>query len=204
MAQDASMATLSAPLKLEIVESTVAASSIAYIVEREFDLSTVDHCSFLAGGFNDNYDLRLGTGEQFIARLSKQRPRGGPNLPFELSLLEHLKNEGIAVASARRTTQGNWSVPLLTPEGGRDLVLFNYLNGKRPGDDLDAIRLTGHGLARIHASAHRYAGPPSVYKLDLAHLLWRPLERIDSLGHVNSKSGVRSKRARSGFVGNKE
>ncbi|WP_427184660.1 phosphotransferase enzyme family protein [Bordetella bronchialis] len=184
--RDAIMAIPAVLPAVEVVESTIASPSIASIVGREFELPAPQQCSFLAGGFNDNYDLRLPDGRRFIARLSKFRPRGGPNIPFEAALLEHLAREGIAVAAANRTRQGNWSVPVPTPEGIRDLVLFHHLQGRPPGNDLDAIHATGRGLARIHASACHYAGPASTYRLDLDHLLWKPLSRIASLGHIDT------------------
>lgn len=173
--------------QLRAVRSVIEADSIAEVVESRYAVGQIDSCLFLRRGFNDVYELQLADGERRIARLAALRARGEGNADFELSLLEHLKAEGVAVAAAHRTRDGALSTDVPAPEGVRSLAVFDYLDGKHLGDDLDDVRLTGAELARIHDGAKTYAGPESRYVLDIAHLLLRPLSRIKALRHLDDE-----------------
>ncbi|SIT45615.1 Putative homoserine kinase type II (Protein kinase fold) (fragment) [Paraburkholderia ribeironis] len=165
--------------RLRAVRSVIEAGSIAEVVGSQYALGQIDSCLFLRRGFNDVYELKLANGERKIVRLAAIRARGQSNIDFELSLLEHLKAEGVAVTAASRTRDGALWTDVLAPAGVRTLAVFDYLDGKVLGDGPDDIRLTGAELARIHDGARKYAGPESRYVLDIEHLLFRPLSRMD-------------------------
>ena len=109
-----------------------------------------------------------------MARLGALRARGAANIDYEVALLEHMACRGAGVAEPFRPRSGTSGVMVRVPEGRRCLALFRYLDGEPP-ESAEDIELTGAGLARLHASAADYAGPPSLYALDVAHLLTRPL-----------------------------
>lgn len=169
-----------------IVRSTVDARSIGHIVEREFCIDEINDCILLRRGFNDVYEVRLANGDRRIARLSALRSRGDANIEFEVSLLEHLRDRGAAVAAPHKTRSGNLAARVIAPEGSRALVLFDYLDGEPPGDDVENVRLTGAALATIHVAARAYDGPASRYTLDADHLISKPLARIQLLEHLES------------------
>jgi len=169
-----------------IVRSMVDARSIGQIVESEFPIGPIEDCSLLRRGFNDVYEVRLANGGRRVARLSALRSRGQANIEFELSLLEHLKANGVAVAASYKTRSHTFAAEVPAPEGKRALVLFDYLEGDPPSDDADNVRSTGAELARIHVAACTYDGPASRYTLDAGHLISKPLARIEALRHLDS------------------
>lgn len=66
------------------------------------------------------------------------------------------------------------------PEGERTLMLFEYLEGDPPGEDLPDIEATGRGLALLHQAGQDYSGPASRYVLELPQLLDASLNRLST------------------------
>ena len=176
------------PSPLQSVYSTIDAAEIRKIIENMYPVGQVEACLLLQCGFNDVYEVSLSDGRRCIARLSARRERGLPNVDYETALLRHLKREGAAVAEPWVTKNDTLFVSLSAAEGERSLVVFEYLAGKPPGDNHGDIAAMGAELARIHALSRTYNGSASVYKLDLDHLLRRPLERILSLSVLDAET----------------
>ncbi|MBP6893397.1 MAG: phosphotransferase enzyme family protein [Gammaproteobacteria bacterium] len=153
--------------------TTVAARSVAGWAQRHYGLA-VEHCVLIRRGLNDNYALRVAGGVRHVARLYTIRPRGPFNVDFETALLKHLQGRGVGVAAPVDTTAGGSHVRLPCPEGERGLALFHHVEGAVP-DALDDFAATGEVLARMHAAARDYAGPPSLYALDGHGLAGRTL-----------------------------
>ena len=158
--------------------TTAAASSVAGWVALHHGVA-VRHCHLIRRGLNDNYALRADDGTRYAARLYSIRPRGGFNVEYELALLAHLDARGAGVAAPVPSLKGPAHVTLSFPEGERVLALFRHAEGAVP-EPLDEIALTGHTLARIHAAARDYAGPPSRYTLDGHHLAGRTLGYLEA------------------------
>jgi Ser/Thr protein kinase RdoA (MazF antagonist) len=64
------------------------------------------------------------------------------------------------------------------PEGARQLMLFDHLDGDPPGESLRDVEATGRGLALLHEAGMGYEGPSSRYSLEIPHLLERPLQQL--------------------------
>lgn len=167
--------TSAGPCDPELVpaHTTVAAASVAAWVRRPYGLA-VEHCVLIRRGLNDNYALRVQGGARHVARLYTIRPRGPFNIDFETALLAHLQRRGVGVAAPLATAAGGTHVALQCPEGRRALVLFRHADGAVP-EALDEFAATGGALARMHAAAGDYAGPPSLYALDGHGLAGRTL-----------------------------
>lgn len=168
------------------VYSTIAASEIRRAVEANWAVGQVAGCHLLRRGFNDVYELRSAGGGRLVPRLANRRPRGAANTAYETGLLRCLQTAGVAVAGALPTRSGADWIELQAPEGARPLVVFEHLDGHAPGRDLSDIGLMGAELARIHEASIGYDGPPSLYHLDLDHLLLKPLSRLAGAPTVNS------------------
>ncbi len=166
------------PLDADLIptHTTAATSSVARWVERDYGLS-VQLCHLIRRGLNDNYAVRSVDGARYVARLYSIRPRGEFNISFEVSLLTHLKAQGVGVAAPVLTAQGRTHVALQFPEGPRALALFRHADGVVP-DSLGDFELTGCTLAHVHNAASNYAGPPSQYTLNGHHLAGRTLEYL--------------------------
>ena len=162
-----------------IAQTTPTGAAIAQAVASGWaHLGPVAHCVLLRRGLNQVYEVRFQSGLRTIARLCAERPRGEPNLAYETALLTHLQAHGIPVAAPLATPDGAFHVPLALPEGLRALLLFDFLLGEPPGESLADLEATGRSLARLHLAAQSYAGPSSLYTLDLPLLLDASLQRM--------------------------
>ncbi|MES2610359.1 MAG: phosphotransferase [Pseudomonadota bacterium] len=160
---------------IDIAQSTPTGGAIARMVMAHYALGDLADCVLMRRGFNHVYELRFTDGRRAVARLCAERPRGAPNTAYETALLRHLKAAGAGVAAPLAARDGAASIAMPLPEGPRDLVLFEYLEGEGPGESVPDTEATGRGLALLHELAQGYAGPPSRYQLDLQHLLHAPL-----------------------------
>lgn len=172
-----------------IAQTTPTGHALARAVETGWALGPVAHCVLLRRGFNQVYELRFASGVHAIARLCAQRPRGAPNIAYETALLTHLRAHGTAVAAPLARADGSFHDTVGLPEGLCALQLFEFVAGDPPGDLLADIEATGRGLAQLHHAAQNYAGPESLYALELPMLLDAPLERILAAPTVDAALG---------------
>ncbi|NVM88848.1 phosphotransferase enzyme family protein [Variovorax sp. SG517] len=165
-------------MKLEIAQSTPTAASIAMLVQERYGLGEVVESEFLRRSFNQVYRLGFAEGRRVVARLSADRPRGGPNLQFEAAALDHLARSGCRVSRCVPTADGKIAIEAPLPEGPRALMLFEHLSGEFTGDAAPDIEAFARGLAALHTAGESYRGPASIYRLDLDYLLLRPLQGL--------------------------
>ncbi|SDO74526.1 Ser/Thr protein kinase RdoA involved in Cpx stress response, MazF antagonist [Rhodoferax sp. OV413] len=165
-------------MQLEIAQSTPTASSIAALVQARYRLGEVVESEFLRRSFNQVYRLGFANGRRVVARISAERPRGGPNVSFEAAALEHWARVGCQVSRCVTTAAGEVAIQVPLPEGARTLMLFEYLDGEFTGESAADIQAFAHGLAALHQGGESYQGPASAYVLDLDYLLLRPLEGL--------------------------
>jgi len=165
-------------MELEIAQSTPTATSIAMLVEERYGLGKVVESEFLRRSFNQVYRRGFADGRRVVARLSADRPRGGPNLQFEAAALDHLSRTGCRVSRCVPTADGQIAIEAPLPEGPRALMLFEHLSGEFTGDAAPDIEAFAHGLASLHTAGESYRGPASLYRLDLDYLLLRPLQGL--------------------------
>ncbi len=132
-------------------------------------------------GFNDIYLLVSATSERYVFRLSHRRARGVADVRTETDFMAHLARSGVQVAAPVQTRDGVLFVRGRSPEGMREGVLFRALEGRTP----DAVstadaRANGVTLAMLHNAAELHRASEPLYRLDLDHLLWRPLVRVQA------------------------
>lgn len=164
--------------------TTAAPASVAHWVAQHHGLP-ITQCHLIRRGLNDNYALRGGDGARYVARLYAIRPRGDFNVDFEIALIEHLANRGVAVAAPLRSEAGASHARLEFPEGPRALALFRHADGVPP-ESLDEFESTGQTLARLHVAARDYAGPASRYTLDGTHLVGRTLRYLEAYPELDA------------------
>lgn len=165
-------------MSLEFAQSTPTASSIAALVQARYDFGKVVDSEFLRRSFNQVYRIAFDSGRRVVARLCAERPRGGPNALFEAAALAHWAQAGCAVSRCLPTASGEVFVQVALPEGLRELILFEHLDGEFTGDAPEDIAAFAHGLAALHLAGETYHGPESAYQLDLDHLLLKPLQTL--------------------------
>jgi Ser/Thr protein kinase RdoA (MazF antagonist) len=178
----------SAPIPLRAVYSRIAGDEIRKQIKMNYSLGNIENCALLQAGFNDIYEVSLVDGCRYIARLGSRLKRGVPNVSYETSLLQHLKQAGADVAARWPTKHNALFVDVPCQEGIRPLVVLDFLPGDMPKENLDDIRAMAAELARIHLLSKDYSGPKSEYVLDLDHLLRRPLARILALDAISQET----------------
>jgi Ser/Thr protein kinase RdoA (MazF antagonist) len=161
-----------------IAQTTPTGEAIGRAVAQGFAVGEVAHCALLRRGFNHVYGIDFAGGGRAVARLCAERPRGAPNTAYEAALLAHLKAAGVPVAASLPARDGAAAISMALPEGPRELMLFEHLEGDPPGESLADVEATGRGLALLHEAGQSYQGPASVYVLELPHLLEKPLQRL--------------------------
>ena len=165
---------------LPVLYSTPLATAVADFVSTHYDLPGSIECKLLRRGWNDTFEVRTKDAERFIFRISKRRARGDADVASETAFLAYLDGKDIPVAAAVPVHDGSLFTSALFPEGQRPAVLFRYAEG-RPSRAADA-KANGMTLARIHDVAGGFAaGDKARYRLDLDHLLHRPLSAILAL-----------------------
>jgi Ser/Thr protein kinase RdoA (MazF antagonist) len=170
---------------LRAAYSTVHGSEIARRLAETHDLGGEVRCVLIRRGFNDVYAVTAPDGRRYAARLSGPHTQGGFNVEHETALLDHLKRRGVAVAAPVALRDGGLWRNAEAPEGPRALVLFDFLPGAPPMTDLGDVALMGQELAAIHAEAAAFAGPASLQRLDLDHLVRRPVAAVLAAPHLD-------------------
>ena len=134
----------------------------------EYDVGAVVSYKGIAEGVeNSNYLLRTDQGT-FILTLYEKRV-DPEDLPFFLTLMEHLAGHDIAAPTPIKGRDGN----SLRRLGGRPAALFTFLDGMWPRRiNPDHCAAVGEGVARLHLAAADFTMTrPNA--LSLAS--WRPL-----------------------------
>jgi Ser/Thr protein kinase RdoA (MazF antagonist) len=176
-----------------VVYSTPRADAVADFVLAHYDLPGPVECKLLIRGWNDTFEVRAGGGARFIFRISKLRARGEADVASETAFLSFLDRLEIPVAAAVPTRDGSLFTSVGFPEGQRPAVLFRYAEGRpsRAGSSVADATANGVTLARIHDAADGFAaGDKGRYRLDLDHLLHRPLSYILALEGLSDAVSV--------------
>ena len=169
--------------------TTSRAEAVAQFVAERYDLACPLDCRMLNRGFNDVYLVVTASNERYIFRLSHHRARGAADVETETDFLSYLDRSGVPIAVPIPTREGALFVRGLSPEGVREGVLFRDLGGRAPDVTSTAdARANGATLAMLHNAASSYTAIAPLYRLDLDHLLHRPLERVRESGIVSGAS----------------
>lgn len=111
----------------------------------------VDHQGISAGTENTNYFVDTDLGQFVLTLFEKHRPE---ELPFFLSLGEHLHDDHCAVPQPFRTVHGD----LLTRLRDRPAVVFERIHGRHHQASPAHARTLAAALADIHTSTRRFEG----------------------------------------------
>ncbi|MDH4414624.1 MAG: phosphotransferase [Rhizobium sp.] len=171
--------------------STSKIADIESCIDRNYDLGGPVSCRLLQRGFNDVYLANARGGDRYVFRLSQHRARGPADVRIETAFLAHLAGLNVPVASPIRTRHGAYFIEGRAPEGVREGVLFRAV-GARDADANSApdARANGKTLALVHQAAETFDAGETRYRLDLDHLLWRPLARLRDSGLVEDQQGL--------------
>lgn len=169
--------------------STAQIAAVEQFVTTHYPLAAPVSCRLLQRGLNDVYLVTAADGARSVFRLSHHRARGPADVKGETAFLAHLVAAGVPVAAPIATRDGALFVSGQAAEGIREGALFQHLEGRDPQPAITGdARATGRTLALLHNAAETYAGGEAAYRLDLDHLLHRPLAQIRDSGIVEGQA----------------
>lgn len=172
-------------LDFDPVYSTPQIKAIERFINKHYALAEPVYCRMLHRGLNDVYLVTGSNGEHYVFRLSHRRARGPADVKTETAFLTHLSQSGIPVAAPVPTRDGFLFLQGHAPEGAREGVLFRAIEGRKPdATDTGDAWANGKTLALLHNAAETFSSDGALYRLDLEHLLHRPLTRIRDSGIV--------------------
>ena len=173
-------------LDFDPVYSTPLEEAAARFISEHYALAAPVDCRMLNRGFNDIYLVKAAE-DRYVFRLSHRRARGAADVATETAFLAHLDWMRVPVAAPIPTRAGALFVHGLSPEGLRQGVLFRALDGRAPDPNSAAdARANGATLAMVHEAAKSFSAASPLYRLDLDHLLRKPLARIRESGTFES------------------
>ncbi|WP_156679721.1 homoserine kinase [Sphingomonas profundi] len=160
------------------VYTHVSAEELDALLSR-YDVGRLDSLKGIAEGVeNSNYMVDTDRG-RFILTLYEKRVDAG-DLPFFLTLLDHLADRGLPVPRAIRDRAGVQVQQL----AGRPACLIEFLHGVSVSHPTPAqARATGVAMGRMHAALGDFTGArPNALGVDA----WQPLldrcgDRLDSI-----------------------
>ncbi|PDS77643.1 phosphotransferase [Rhizobium sp. L43] len=172
-------------LDFDPLYSTPRVEAVEQFINHHYPLAGPLSCRLLQRGLNDVYIVVGSNSERYVFRLSHRRARGPADVKTETAFLTHLSQSGVPVAAPIPTRDGSLFVRGSAPEGGREGVLFQAIDGRQPSTtDAGDARANGKTLALLHNAAETFSPDGALYRLDLEHLLHRPLARIRNSGIV--------------------
>ncbi|MBX5197593.1 phosphotransferase [Rhizobium sp. NZLR10] len=179
-------------LDFDPLYSTPRIEAVKQFIDQHYSLAGPVSCRMLQRGLNDVYLVVGSNGERYVFRLSHQRARGPADVRTETAFLTHLTQSAVPVAAPIPTRDGALSLQGYAPEGAREGVLFREIEGRKPqAADAGDAAANGKTLALMHNAAETFSPDGALYRLDLEHLLFRPLARIRDSGIVED-ADVRS------------
>jgi Ser/Thr protein kinase RdoA (MazF antagonist) len=141
-------------------------------------------CRLLMGvsALNDTY-LVVTDAARWILKVYRADWRSYGEVQYELDLLAHLNQRGVAVALPVARRDGHRITTLRMPEGPRQAVLYAFAPG-RPFrwpffHDEGECRVAGRALAALHDAADDFVSPWLRPVMNLEALLDRPLAELE-------------------------
>lgn len=157
--------------------SILSADHLAEMCAAAYGFEGPVSAELIAPGVNDTYRLMVGE-QTHILRVYRAGWRSVPEIDWELSLLLHLREQGISVSVPLPTLDGRYRTELAAPEGARQAVLFSFAPGKVLAYSEDEGFRYGQAVAGLHDTMDGFATDLPRFRLNLDHLLEKPLAGI--------------------------
>ncbi|GAH43757.1 unnamed protein product [marine sediment metagenome] len=165
-----------------VIRSTLSAMALLSQVLPNYDIVAPDECKLFNIGLNDTYVVRTKDNKRYILRVYRACMRSLSDISYEMDILNHLNNKGVAVSVPLRRKDGRFVRSLAAPEGNRYVALFTYAQGKELtyNDESQAFQY-GKAVAHVHAATEDFTSQYSRFPLDLRYLIDTPLKSIQPL-----------------------
>jgi len=151
-----------------VVHATPAPHALLSEILPRYDIEATA-CRLHATGVNDVYAITARTGAYFL-KVYRAGWRTEPTVRYELDLLRHLRERGVAVASPVPLRDGEMLLILDAPEGRRAAVLYVRARGRpfthpfcRSASEAAAA---GSTLASMHTATDAFSSAYPPHRMD--------------------------------------
>ena len=139
--------------------STISSKELMEKVIPDYCVEKPLNCVFWERGVNDVYQLRCAN-RRYSLRVYRHGIHSRDEVDFEVDALNHLHNNGVAVAYPIARKSGGYITEIMASEGIRYVLITAFAEGSVPDyDSLDAFRLTGKSLAELHNGSDTFETP---------------------------------------------
>jgi Ser/Thr protein kinase RdoA (MazF antagonist) len=135
---------------LQCVDSTVAPSALLSAIRQVYRVGDFATCELIQRNLDATY-LVSDNSTRLIARLFNARWWSRAEIEAEIKVLRHLKATRVRAAFPVQRQDGGWASTIQAPEGERQLVVYEYLDGDALVPSRDA-RGYGEVVGRMHAA----------------------------------------------------
>lgn len=165
-------------IKIGVTYSTLSPAELLEKILPDYKIPAAYKCEFWARGFNDTYKVFTKNGN-YSLRVYRHGWRSLSDIEFEIEALVFLNNAGAEVAYPIEKREGGYIIPIGAPEGIRYVILTKWIEGLTPDYETpgNAFRY-GKSVAKMHTLSSGFQSKYERYKIDLDHLLHRPIESI--------------------------
>jgi Ser/Thr protein kinase RdoA (MazF antagonist) len=166
---------------LPAVRSLLDERALLDAARKHYPIGRDATCELMQRGLNDTYRIASPDGE-YALRVYRAGWRSDSEIRWELSLLQHLKQNQAPVAAPVATRAGNSFCIVAAPEGLRHAALFEYAQGKEclgEAMTVERARAYGRGAAAIHLRMDTFEADFPRFEIDLHHLLLQPLTALE-------------------------
>lgn len=158
-----------------VIHSVLAPDALLAELGRHYAIGTPQSCVLLRSWINEVYRVATAQGT-YILKVFRLGWRSPDELAYEVALMQHLAQAGIAVQPPLATRSGATVHRLPAPEGSRPMVLYRMLDGQALlPPSADGYRRVGAALAQMHHALDSFVTDAPRPALDVHYLAHAPL-----------------------------
>lgn len=173
---------------MKIIRSTIAASEIHQLIQDHYnDFSADTICLFEYRGLNDIYKFISGKSLYFF-KIFAREDIDQQAIMAEVEIVNYLKNSGLSVAYPIPLKDGEFLLPIITPERTRFGVMFTAAEGfPIHYDTLNESEMINisHLISNMHSILDGIPTSPQRWKLDEHLFLDHSLELLAEYSQIN-------------------
>ena len=154
----------------------VRVDELAEWVGARYGLARPVACALLRSHTNDVYEVRTAH-ERFVLKVYGRGWRTGPEIRYEVALIQHLAAKGLRVARPIAGTDDEVVREIDTRDGRRHAVCFAYAPGVKPEPPFTPRLYSafGQAIARLHELSDGFVTEHPRRQLNLSCLIDEPL-----------------------------
>jgi Ser/Thr protein kinase RdoA (MazF antagonist) len=161
---------------VKLLLETMDGDGLCEWVAREYAVGRPVACELLRSYTNDVYAVRMPE-ERFVLKVYGRGWRTGPEIRYEVALIQHLSARGLPTATPLVGRNGDVLQEMESSDGCRHAVLYVFAPGEKPRPPFTPplYHAFGRAMARMHALSDNFVTEHQRRPLDLSLLIDEPL-----------------------------